>query len=59
MTCLRRKNEHRTDRMSMTKNHIEINIYGGNVQVLPDVKEVEQNIYTKDGKTTIINKFKV
>ena len=45
--------------MSMTKNHIEINIYGGNVQGLPDVKEVEQNIYTKDGKTTIINKFKV
>lgn len=59
MRCLRRKNEHRTDRMSMTKNNIEINIYGGNVQVLPDVKEVEQNIYTKDGKTTIINKFKV
>lgn len=42
----------------MTKNNIEINIYGGNVQVLPNVKEVEQNIYTKDGKTTIINKFK-
>ena len=59
MKCLRNMNEYRIDRMSMTKNHIEINIYGGNVQVLPDVKEVEQNIYTKDGKTTIINKFKV
>ena len=45
--------------IGMTKSNIEINIYGGNVQVLPNVKEVEQNIYTKDGKTTIINKFKV
>ena len=26
-------------------NNIEINIFGGNVQVLPNVKEVEQNIY--------------
>ena len=43
---------------SMSKNNIEINIYGGNVQVLPNVKEVEQHIHTKDGKTTIINKFK-
>lgn len=43
----------------MTKNNIEINIYGGINQVLPNVKEVEQHIRTKDGKTTIINKFKV
>lgn len=42
----------------MAKNNIEINIYGGNVQVLPNVKEVEQHIHTKDGKTTIINKIK-
>lgn len=42
----------------MTQNNIEINIYGGNVQVMPNVKEVEQNIYTKNGKTTIINTFK-
>ena len=41
------------------KNNIEINIYGGNVQVMPNVKEVEQYIHTKDSKTTIINKFKV
>ena len=47
------------NQMTMTKNNIEINIYGGNVQVLPNVKEVEQHIHTKDGKTTIINKFKV
>lgn len=42
----------------MAKNNIEINIYGGNVQVLPNVKEVEQHIHTKDGNTTIINKLK-
>ena len=44
---------------NMNKNNIEINIYGGNVQVMPNVKEVEQKIYTRDGKTTIINKLKV
>ena len=43
----------------MSKSNIEINIYGGNVQGLPNVKEAEQHIHTKDGKTTIINKFKV
>ena len=43
----------------MSKSNIEINIYGGNVQVLPNVKEVEQHIHAKDGKTTIINKFSV
>ena len=43
---------------SMEKNNIEINIYGGNIQVMPNVKEVEQHIHTKDGETVIINKFK-
>ena len=33
----------------MTKSNIEINIYGGNIQVMPNVK---------DGETVIINKFK-
>ena len=42
----------------MSKNNIEINIYGGNVQVRPNVKEVEQHIHTKDGEAIIINKFK-
>ena len=32
----------------MSKNNIEINIYGGNVQVMPNVTEVEQHIHTKD-----------
>ena len=40
-------------------NKVTINIYGGNNQVIPDVKEVEQNIYTEDGETIVINKFKV
>ena len=40
-------------------NKVTINIYGGNNQVIPDVKEVEQHIYTEDGKVEIINKFKV
>ena len=39
-------------------NKVTINIYGGNNQVIPDVKEVEQHIYTEDGDTVIINKFK-
>ena len=43
----------------MSKNNIEINIYGGNNQVIPDVKEVEQHIYKEDGETIVINKFKV
>ena len=43
---------------TMSKNNIEINIYGGNVQVMPNVTEVEQHIHTKDGETVIINKFK-
>ena len=42
----------------MSKNNIEINIYGGNVQVLPNVREVEQHIHTKYGETIIINKYK-
>lgn len=41
----------------MTNKNIEINIYGGNIQVMPNVTCVEQNIHTKDGETTIINKF--
>ena len=40
------------------QNNVEINIYGGNIQVMPNVKEVEQHIHTKDGETVIINKFK-
>ena len=39
-------------------NKVIININGGNNQVIPDVKEVEQHIYTEDGETVIINKFK-
>ena len=45
----------------MTKkkqNNVEINIYGGNIQVMPNVSEVEQHIHTKDGEIVIINKFK-
>ena len=44
---------------AMSKNNIEINIYGGNNQVITDVKEVEQHIYTEDGETIVINKFRV
>ena len=40
------------------QNKVEINIYGGNIQVMPNVREVEQHIHTKDGETVIINKFK-
>ena len=40
------------------KDNVAINIYGGNNQVIPDVKEVEQQIYTEDGETVIIKKFK-
>ena len=43
----------------MAKQETNINIYGGNVQVMPNVREVEQHIHTEDGKTTIINKFKI
>ena len=42
----------------MAKHETNINIYGGNVQVMPNVREVEQHIHTKDGETVIINKFK-
>ena len=42
----------------MTKHETNINIYGGNVQVMPNVRGVEQHIHTKDGETVIINKFK-
>ena len=41
----------------MKRTGVNINIYGGINQVLPNVKEVEQHIHTKDGNTTIINKF--
>ena len=41
------------------KDNVTINIYGGNNQVIPDVKEVEQHIYTEDCETIVINKFKV
>ena len=55
--------KHRCPRyvQDMTKkkqNNVEINIYGGNIQVVPNVSEVEQHIHTKDGETVIINKFK-
>ena len=40
-------------------NKVTINIKGGNNQVIPDVKEVEQHIYTEDGETIVINKFTV
>ena len=43
----------------MAKQETNINIYGGNVQVMPNVREVEQHIHIEDGKTTIINKFKI
>ena len=41
------------------KDNVTINIYVGNNQVIPDVKEVEQHIYTEDGETIVINKFNV
>ena len=41
------------------KDNVTINIYGANNQVIPYVKEVEQHIYTEDGKVEIVNKFKV
>lgn len=40
------------------QNNVEINIYGGNIHVMPNVKKVEQHIHTKEGETVIINKFK-
>lgn len=43
----------------MAKQETNINIYGGNVQVMPNVREVEQHIHIEDGKATIINKFKI
>ena len=43
----------------MAKHETNINIYGGNVQVMPNVRDVEQYIHTEDGNTTIINKFKI
>ena len=46
------------DMTKKKRNNVEINIYGGNIQVMPNVKEVEQHIHTKDGETVIINKFK-
>ena len=45
--------------IDMAKHETNINIYGGNVQVMPNVREVEQYIHTKDGETVIINKFKL
>ena len=46
------------DMSKKKQNKVEINIYGGNIQVMPNVNEVEQHIHTKDGETVIINKFK-
>ena len=46
------------DMSKKKQNNVEINIYGGNIQVMPNVSEVEQHIHTKDGETVIINKFK-
>ena len=46
------------DMSKKKQNNVEINIYGGNIQVMLNVKEVEQHIHTKDGETVIINKFK-
>ena len=46
------------DMTKKKRNNVEINIYGGNIQVMPNVSEVEQHIHTKDGETVIINKFK-
>ena len=46
------------DMSKKKQNNVEINIYGGNIQVIPNVGEVEQHIRTKDGETVIINKFK-
>ena len=40
------------------KTNVEINIYGGVIQVLPDVTSMEQNIYHKDGKMVVKNIFK-
>lgn len=44
--------------IDMAKNNVKINIYGGNVQVLPDVKSVEQHIYTKDSEIIVTNEYK-
>ena len=41
------------------KDNVTINIYGGKNQVIPDVTEGEQQLYTEDGETIVINKFKV
>ena len=46
------------DMSKKKQNNVEINIYGGNIQVMQNVSEVEQHIHTKDGETVIINKFK-
>ena len=40
------------------KTNVEINIYGGIIQVLPNVTSMEQNIYHKDGKMVVKNIFK-
>lgn len=39
-------------------DNVTIKIYGGKNQIIPNVKEVEQHIYTEDGETIVINKFK-
>lgn len=46
------------DMSKKKQNNVEINIYGGNIQVMPNVRELEQHVHTKDGETVIINKFK-
>lgn len=39
------------------KGNVTITINGGICQIMPNVKEVVQYIHTKDGKTTVINRF--
>ena len=46
------------DMSKKKRNNVEINTYGGNIQVMQNVREVEQHIHTKDGETVIVNKFK-
>lgn len=36
---------------------VNIRIYGGNVQIVPNAKTVTQHVYTSKGKTTVITKI--
>lgn len=42
----------------MAQGKTTINIYGGAIQVILNTEEVTQHVYTKDGKTVIVNKIK-